>query len=226
VREKARTAQERQLPKGANCPTARTAQEREVPNGDNGANIERRELPNGASCQTAQLPNGASCQTAQLPNGATAKRRNCQTAQLPNGATAKRRRERTGLPKRQEDGWPGATSPHPPVVPHRDLDVLDAAERAADAINSLIDRSHRRLLHVRQLRDAAQAIPANISEGFGRRKGRDRARSLEIARGETEESISHLASNFRAQRIEPKEYWKIRNLLVVIVKMLSSLLSR
>ena len=128
--------------------------------------------------------------------------------------------------KRQEDGWPGATGPHPPVVPHRDLDVLDAAERAADAINSLIDRSHRRLLHVRQLRDSAQAIPANISEGFGRRKGRDRARSLQIARGETEETITHLASNFRAQRIEPKVYWPIRNLLVVIVKMLSSLLSR
>ena len=181
-----------------------------MPNGGNDADIERR-----------QLPTGANCQRAQPRNGATAKRRN-----PPNGATAKRRCERNGLPKRQRDGWPCATGPHPPVVPHRDLDVLDAAERAADAINRLIDRSHRRLLHVRQLRDSAQAIPANISEGFGRRKGGDRARSLEIARGETEETISHLASNFRARRIEPTDYWPIRNLLVVIVKMLSSLLSR
>ena len=108
---------------------------------------------------------------------------------------------------------------------HRDLDVLDAAERAADAVNMLIDRSPRRLLHARQMRDSVQAIAANISEGFGRGKGRDRARLLEIARGETEETIAHLAANFRAQRIEASEYWPIRNLLVVIVKMLNSLLS-
>jgi len=49
VREKARTAQERELPNSANCPTAQTAQERQVPNGDNGADIERREVPNGAA---------------------------------------------------------------------------------------------------------------------------------------------------------------------------------
>jgi len=46
-------------------------------------------------------------------------------------------------------------------------------------------------LHVRQLRDAVQAISANISEGFGRGTGRDRDRPLEIARGETEEAIQH-----------------------------------
>jgi hypothetical protein len=30
-----------------------------VPNGDNGAGIERRELPKGANCPTAQDNNGA-----------------------------------------------------------------------------------------------------------------------------------------------------------------------
>ena len=107
---------------------------------------------------------------------------------------------------------------------HRDLAVLDAAERLAEQINALIDRSPRgRLLHVQQLRDAVQSTVANISEGFGRRTGRDRERSLVIARGETEEGIGHLRANFRARRIPPDEYWPLHNRLVVIAKMLTSM---
>ena len=108
---------------------------------------------------------------------------------------------------------------------HRDLAVLDAARRLADRVNELIDRSPRgRLLHVRQMRDAVQSIAANISEGFGRGSGRDRDRSLEIARGEAEEAITHLAANYRANRILPNDYWPLHNLLVVTVKMLTSML--
>ena len=108
---------------------------------------------------------------------------------------------------------------------YRNLDVLDAAERAADAVNELIDRAPRgRLLHVRQMRRSVQSIGANIGEGFGRGTGRDRARSLGIARGEAEETIRHLGANFRTHRIGPGEYWPRHNRLVVIVKMLNSLL--
>ena len=112
------------------------------------------------------------------------------------------------------------------AMAHRDLDVLDAAERAADRLNELIARYPRRLLHVRQLRDAVQSIAANISEGFGRGRGRDRARSLAIARGEAEEAIRHLSANFRDNRIGPSDYWPLHNLLVTIVKMLNSLIRR
>ena len=64
---------------------------------------------------------------------------------------------------------------------HRNLDVLDAAERVAQQLNDLIDRAPpRHLLHVRQMRNSVQSIGANISEGFGRGAGRDRARPLEI----------------------------------------------
>jgi four helix bundle protein len=109
---------------------------------------------------------------------------------------------------------------------HRNLDVLDAAERAADQLNDLIDQSPpRRLLHVKQLRRSVQSISANISEAFGREKGRDRDHRLEIARGETEESIRHLSANFRANRVGAKKYWPLHNLLVVIAKMLNSLLN-
>ena len=107
---------------------------------------------------------------------------------------------------------------------HRDLDVLDAAERAADGVNTLIARC-RRMLHVAQMRKSVQSISANIGEAFGRRAGPDRAHRLEIARGEAEETIRHLGANFRMKRIAPRDYWPIRNLLVVIVKMLNSLLS-
>jgi len=110
-------------------------------------------------------------------------------------------------------------------MPHRDLNVLDAADRAADLVNQLIDRYPRgQLLHVRQLRNSIQSIGANISEGFGRGTGRNRDHSLEIARGETEEAIRHLGANFRSRRIAADEHWPIHNLLVVIVKMLTSML--
>ena len=108
---------------------------------------------------------------------------------------------------------------------HRDLNVLDAASKATDLVNKLIDRSPRgRLLHVQQLRDAVQSIGANISEGFGRASGRARNHSLDIARGETEEAIRHMQTNFRSARISATDYWPIRNLLVAIAKMLTALL--
>jgi len=60
---------------------------------------------------------------------------------------------------------------------------------------------------------------------LGRGVGRDRARPLEIAPGEAEETIRHLSANFGANRIDAKEYWSLRNVLVVIVRMLNSLLA-
>jgi len=109
---------------------------------------------------------------------------------------------------------------------HRDLDVLDAADKVADDINRLIDESPRRLIHVSQLRDSAQSIGANISEGFGRGKGRERDRSLRVARGEAEETIRHLRANFETDRIPKSKFWSLRNRLVTIVKMLTSLLKK
>jgi len=74
------------------------------------------------------------------------------------------------------------------------------------------------------MRDSVQSISANISEGFGRGNGWGRVRSLEIARGETEEAIQHVSANFRTNRIAARDYWPIHNLLSVIVKMLNSLI--
>ena len=107
----------------------------------------------------------------------------------------------------------------------RDLALLDAVEGVADQVNALIDQSPRgRLLHVAQMRASVQSIAANISEGLGRRDGRDRSRSFEIARGETEETMAHLSANFRTDRIEKRKYWPIHNRLVVVVKMVDAFL--
>jgi hypothetical protein len=45
-------------------------------------------------------------------------------------------------------------------MPHRNLNVLDAADRAADAVDQLIERFPRRLLHVGQIRNAVQSVGA------------------------------------------------------------------
>jgi len=110
---------------------------------------------------------------------------------------------------------------------HRGLNVIDASERVADRINDLIDSpSGWRLLHADQMRRSVQSIAANIAEGFGRGTDGDRVRLLRIARGEAEEAIRHLDANFRSKRVSPEDYWSIRNLLVVIVKMLNGLVHR
>jgi four helix bundle protein len=110
---------------------------------------------------------------------------------------------------------------------YRDLRVLEASQRAADKVIALIHRpSGRNLLHTKQMIDSVQSIAANISEGFGRGTAGDRARLLRIARGEAEETIQHLGANLRARRLAPKDYWVIKNLLVVVVRMLNSLLAK
>ena len=107
---------------------------------------------------------------------------------------------------------------------HRDLAVLDAADYVADEVNQLIDGGPHQLIHVGQLRNSAQSISANISEGFGRGKGRERNRALRVARGEAEETIRHLRANLQSERITQAAFWRLRNRLITIVKMLTRLL--
>ena len=66
-------------------------------------------------------------------------------------------RECRGYHGRQNDCTRVPAREYHGVMPHRDLNVLDAADRAADLINALIDRAPRGwLLHVRQMRDSVQ----------------------------------------------------------------------
>ena len=72
----------------------------------------------------------------------------------------------------------------------------------------------------------APASAPTSAKGFGRREGADRKYRLEIARGEAEETISWLRSNYTSNRITSGQYWPIHNLLVTIVKMLTALIKR
>ena len=108
----------------------------------------------------------------------------------------------------------------------RNLAVLDAAELAAERLNELIERiGNRRLLHVSQMRAAAQSVAANISEGFGRSTRAERDNKLRVARGETEEAISHLRANLRLERVTKHDYWPVYNLFRAVGKMLDGLLN-
>ena len=106
---------------------------------------------------------------------------------------------------------------------HRHLAVLDAAEAVEDEVNRLIDDRKSRLLHVHQLRRSAHAIGANIREAFGRGPDGGRAQGVRVARGEAEETIGHLRSNVAVKRIDTPTFWRLRNRLSTIVKMLNAL---
>ena len=111
-------------------------------------------------------------------------------------------------------------------MPPRRLRLLDAAELAAERLNRLIDRiGDRHLLHVSQLRSAAQSVPSNISEGFGRLTRAERDHKLRLARGEAEETISELRGNLRTDRITKRDYWPIYNVLRTVIKMIDEFLN-
>jgi four helix bundle protein len=106
---------------------------------------------------------------------------------------------------------------------HRHLNVLDAAEAVEDEINRLIDDRKQRLLYVHQMRKSAHAVGVNIREAFGRGPDGGKAQGLRVARGEAEETVGHLRSNVVLKRIDKPTFWRLRNRLITIVKMLDSL---
>jgi four helix bundle protein len=110
------------------------------------------------------------------------------------------------------------------MSPYRDLAILDAAEQLAAGVTRLSDRTPR-LLHRQQVLKAVQSVSANIAEAFGRATLADRNSRLVIARGEAEETITHLRANFNCERISPAEYWPLHNRAVTIVRMLNRFLT-
>ena len=103
------------------------------------------------------------------------------------------------------------------------LRVLDAAQMVVDDINRLL--KSRGLDNADQLRQAAESIPANIQEGFGRDAGRDRNRFIRFARGSAEETSERLRARFAAEEIPASIYWPLHHRLVAIVRMLTNLIA-
>jgi hypothetical protein len=94
------------------------------------------------------------------------------------------------------------------IESHQPIDRQLAASTARQAANARFGSGH----------------VGNIREAFGRGARRDRIYRLGVAKGETEETIGHLATNFHIGRLTPRQYWPLHNLLVVIVKMLNGLI--
>ena len=108
----------------------------------------------------------------------------------------------------------------------RRVAVQEAADLVLDEVNRMLDsKPRKRLLHIAQLRNSANSVSANIAEGLGRGEGPARNDKYRTARGEAKETISHLRSNFAAERIPGSAYWRLRNRCMTIIKMLDALLS-
>jgi four helix bundle protein len=104
------------------------------------------------------------------------------------------------------------------------LALQDAADRAVDLVNRLIDESPTRLIYVAQMRRSVGAVSAQVAAGFGRGSGPERKHNLRMAKGEAEETIKHLRANWQSGRLENRKFWSIRDLLITITKMITALL--
>jgi four helix bundle protein len=105
--------------------------------------------------------------------------------------------------------------------------VQDAADLVRDEVNRLLDAKRpkkKRMLHVAQLRNSADSVSSNIAEGLGRGESDARDDKYRTARGEAEETIRHLSSNFEADRIGTSQFQRLRNRSLTVIKMLYSLL--
>ena len=101
---------------------------------------------------------------------------------------------------------------------------MDLVRAVVDETNSVIGGSHPRLLYEKQLANAVESIAANIREAYGRQAGGERNQFLRYARASAEESTEHLRANFAARRIQPTIYWRIRNRLVLSIRMIVTLM--
>ena len=108
------------------------------------------------------------------------------------------------------------------------LRALDAAQRLASETIALVesfptwDPAGLR----RQLSEAANSVPANIAEGFGRGTLAERQHRLRIARGSLEETQSHLKVSWRAGYIQSAVFYRLWHLTVVLDRMLGALIAR
>jgi four helix bundle protein len=104
-----------------------------------------------------------------------------------------------------------------------ELQVLQRALEAADAVSAILDRpSLRRDSELRaQLADCSASVPAQISEGFGQKTDRHCAHYQYLARGSCNEMQAHLTVAVGRKHIKVEERAGLVDRYVVIGKMLT-----
>jgi len=75
-----------------------------------------------------------------------------------------------------------------------------------------------------QLISAANAVPANIAEGYGQQSDRQFLRFLGIARGSAQEVRAHVASGCARGELDPASAQVVSDLYEEIAKMLTALM--
>jgi len=104
------------------------------------------------------------------------------------------------------------------------LRVLQLGRAIVDEILHLIDNARPPFPNASQLRRSAEGITLNIREGLGRRWGPDRVRFFEYSSSSAEETDESLRNNFRSGRIKASVYWRLRNRIILLTKMLGRMM--
>ena len=110
------------------------------------------------------------------------------------------------------------------MSPYSILRALDAARLVVDDLQVYLDQSAGKIPGAAHLREAALAIPANIQEGLGKETAKERIRYFRIAVGTAEETTERLRAAHAASYIDDMVFWRIRNRLIILVRMLRSLI--
>jgi len=78
---------------------------------------------------------------------------------------------------------------------------------------------------VAQIRRSAASVPANIAEGFGRRTTRELLRSLQIARGETEETRYFAILSRDLGHLTPEDFNRLAEGCDTVEKLINALVA-
>jgi len=111
------------------------------------------------------------------------------------------------------------------MPPRGTLRVIDAAEDFAADVSKWLRVSARYCAHADQLRRAADSVSANLIEGYGLGPGANRIRSYRIGKGECEEALGWLRKSQQMGEITPKDFHRLTNRGVVIVRMINALMN-
>ena len=101
--------------------------------------------------------------------------------------------------------------------------MIDAAEDFAVDVVGTFNRSRRRKTFAAQSCDSAGSVSANLIEGYDRGAGPDRMRLYRYARSSCEEALGWLRKAYRLAEIGKRDYYRLRNRGIAIVKMIRRL---
>jgi len=111
------------------------------------------------------------------------------------------------------------------MPPRGTLRAIDAAEDFGTDVSKWLRANGKYCAHADQLRRAAGAVSANLIEGYGFGPGANRMRLYRIGKAECEEALGWLRASQRLSEIAPKDFHRLSNRGIVIVRMINALIN-